>query len=48
MEKLFGTFGIRRIVNEVLTPDFALKLAYSFGTYVIKKPLLWGRCPKTQ
>ncbi len=43
MEKLFGTFGIRRIVNEVFTPDFALKLAYSFGTYVNREPVVVGR-----
>ena len=43
MEKLFGTFGIRRIVNEVLTPDFALKLAYSFGTYVNQETVVVGR-----
>jgi len=43
MEKLFGTFGIRRIVNEVFTPDFALKLAYSFGTYVNRETVVVGR-----
>ena len=43
MEKLFGTFGIRRIVNEVLTPDFALKLAYSFGTYINREIVVVGR-----
>lgn len=31
MKKLFGTFGVRRVVNEVLTPEFAAKLAAAYG-----------------
>lgn len=32
MKKLFGTFGVRRLANEVLTPEFASKLAASYGS----------------
>jgi phosphomannomutase / phosphoglucomutase len=33
-KRLFGTFGVRRIANEVLTPEFASKLAAAYGTLV--------------
>lgn len=33
-KRLFGTFGVRRRANEVLTPEFASKLAASYGTLV--------------
>ncbi|AEH24387.1 phosphoglucosamine mutase [Pyrococcus yayanosii] len=32
MGKLFGTFGVRGIANEDITPEFALKLGMAFGT----------------
>jgi phosphomannomutase/phosphoglucomutase len=31
-KRLFGTFGVRRRANEVLTPEFASKLAAAYGT----------------
>ncbi|MDR0912353.1 MAG: phosphoglucosamine mutase [Methanobrevibacter sp.] len=31
-KRLFGTFGVRRVANEVLTPEFASRLAVSYGT----------------
>lgn len=31
---LFGTFGVRRVANEVLTPEFASKLAAAYGSEV--------------
>ncbi len=33
-KRLFGTFGVRRRANEVLTPEFASKLAAAYGTLV--------------
>ncbi|MDR1721431.1 MAG: phosphoglucosamine mutase [Methanobrevibacter sp.] len=33
-KRLFGTFGIRRVANEVLTPEFASLLAASYGSVV--------------
>lgn len=33
-KRLFGTFGVRRKANEVLTPEFASKLAAAYGTLV--------------
>ncbi|AMQ19411.1 phosphoglucosamine mutase [Thermococcus peptonophilus] len=32
MGKLFGTFGVRGIANEEITPEFALKIGMAFGT----------------
>ncbi|WP_209477202.1 phosphoglucosamine mutase [Thermococcus stetteri] len=32
MGKLFGTFGVRGIANEKITPEFALKIGMAFGT----------------
>ncbi len=36
MGKLFGTFGVRGIANEKITPEFALKMGMAFGT-VLKR-----------
>jgi len=33
-KKLFGTTGIRGVTNDLLTPEFASKIAASFGTYI--------------
>ena len=33
-KRLFGTFGIRRVANEVLNPEFASRLAAAYGTIV--------------
>jgi len=33
-KRLFGTFGIRRTANDVLTPEFASRLAASYGSIV--------------
>ncbi|MBP3791163.1 MAG: phosphoglucosamine mutase [Methanobrevibacter sp.] len=33
-KRLFGTFGVRRTANDVLTPEFATRLAASYGTVV--------------
>lgn len=32
MSKIFGTFGVRGIANEKITPEFALKMGLAFGT----------------
>ncbi|ASJ10115.1 phosphoglucosamine mutase [Thermococcus sp. P6] len=44
MGRLFGTFGVRGIVNEKITPEFALKLGMAFGTMLRRegreKPLV--------
>lgn len=34
MKRLFGTFGVRRLANIELTPEFASKIAASYGTLV--------------
>lgn len=34
MKQLFGTFGVRRIANTVLTPEFASEIAAAYGTKV--------------
>ncbi|KZX14429.1 phosphoglucosamine mutase [Methanobrevibacter curvatus] len=41
-KRLFGTFGVRRIANEVLTPEFASRLAASYGTIVKGKIAIGG------
>ena len=46
MKRLFGTFGVRRIANEVLTPEFASKLASAYGT-VVKGRVAVGGDPST-
>ncbi len=33
-KRLFGTFGVRRVANEEITPEFASRLAASYGTLV--------------
>ncbi|ASI98163.1 phosphoglucosamine mutase [Thermococcus celer] len=44
MGRLFGTFGVRGIANEKITPEFALKLGMAFGTLLKRegreKPLV--------
>lgn len=44
MGKLFGTFGVRGIANEKITPEFALKIGMAFGTLLKRegkeKPLV--------
>jgi phosphomannomutase/phosphoglucomutase len=42
MKRLFGTFGVRRIANEILTPEFASKLAAAYGTLVKGKVAVGG------
>ena len=33
-KRLFGTFGVRRVANEVMDPEFASRLAACYGTIV--------------
>lgn len=33
-KRLFGTFGVRRVANEEMTPEFAARLAASYGTLI--------------
>ncbi|AFL94675.1 putative phospho-sugar mutase [Thermococcus cleftensis] len=44
MGRLFGTFGVRGIANEKITPEFALKMGMAFGTMLRregrKRPLV--------
>ncbi|KAF5076443.1 phosphoglucosamine mutase [Methanobacterium aggregans] len=42
MKRLFGTFGVRRIANHELTPEFASKLAAAYGTLVKGKVAVGG------
>lgn len=42
MKRLFGTFGVRRLANEVLTPEFASKLAAAYGSIVDGKIAVGG------
>jgi phosphomannomutase/phosphoglucomutase len=46
MKKLFGTFGVRRIANKELTPEFASKLASAYGT-LVKGRVAVGGDPRT-
>lgn len=41
-KRLFGTFGVRRRANEVLTPEFASKLAAAYGTVIKGKVAVGG------
>lgn len=41
-KRLFGTFGVRRTANDVLTPEFASKLAASYGTIIQGKIAIGG------
>jgi phosphomannomutase / phosphoglucomutase len=34
MKRLFGTFGVRRVANQELTPEFASKLSAAYGCLV--------------
>jgi phosphomannomutase/phosphoglucomutase len=45
-KRLFGTFGVRRRANEVLTPEFASKLAAAYGT-LVKGQVAVGGDPRT-
>jgi phosphomannomutase/phosphoglucomutase len=40
--RLFGTNGIRGVVNEELTPEFATKIAQSIGTFFKQGKILLG------
>ncbi|MBC7101077.1 MAG: phosphoglucosamine mutase [Methanobacteriales archaeon] len=42
MKKLFGTFGVRRIANKQLTPEFASKLSAAFGSLIGGKVAVGG------
>ena len=33
-KRLFGTFGVRRTANDVLTPEFAARLAACYGSQI--------------
>jgi phosphomannomutase / phosphoglucomutase len=46
-KKLFGTNGIRGIVNKELTPDLAVKVGLAIGTFFGKKNLLVGHDART-
>ncbi len=46
MGKLFGTFGIRRIANEVFTPEMVNRLILSFGTFIEGDTVVVGRDPR--
>ncbi len=45
--KLFGTNGIRGIVNKELTPEMAVKIGTAIGTFFGKKNLLVGHDART-
>jgi phosphomannomutase/phosphoglucomutase len=45
--KLFGTNGIRGVVNKELTPEMAIKVSSSIGTFFEKKNLLVGHDART-
>jgi len=42
MKKLFGTFGVRKLANTELTPEFASKIAASYGSLVKGKVAVGG------
>ena len=46
MKRLFGTFGVRRIANQELTPEFASKLAAAYGS-LVKGTVAVGGDPRT-
>ncbi len=46
IKRLFGTFGVRRIANQELTPEFASKLAAAYGT-LVKGTIAVGGDPRT-
>lgn len=41
-KRLFGTFGVRRTANDVLTPEFASRLAASYGSIIQGKVAIGG------
>ena len=45
-KRLFGTFGVRRTANDVLTPEFASRLAACYGS-LIKGTVAVGGDPRT-
>src|SRR3990170_8659350 len=45
--KLFGTNGIRGVVNKELTPEMAIKVGSSIGTFFKRKNLLLGHDART-
>ena len=45
--KLFGTNGIRGVVNKELTPEMAIKVGSAIGTFFGKKNLLLGHDART-
>jgi phosphomannomutase/phosphoglucomutase len=45
--KLFGTNGIRGVVNKGLTPEMAIKVGSAIGTFFRKKNLLVGHDART-
>jgi len=45
--KLFGTNGIRGVVNKELTPEMAMKVGSSIGTFFGRKNLLVGHDART-
>jgi phosphomannomutase / phosphoglucomutase len=47
LQKLFGTNGIRGIVNKELTPEIAIKAGSSIGTFFKRKNLLVGYDART-
>lgn len=42
MKQIFGTFGVRRVANEVMEPEFASKIAAAYGTLVQGKVAIGG------
>jgi len=46
-EKLFGTNGVRGLVNVDLTPDVAVKIGLAIGTFFDRKNLLLGHDART-
>ena len=47
MEKLFGSNGIRGVVNKELTPEMAVRVGSAIGTFFGKKNLLVGHDART-
>jgi phosphomannomutase/phosphoglucomutase len=47
LRKLFGTNGIRGVVNKELTPEIAINVGSSIGTFFGKKNLLVGHDART-
>jgi len=41
-KRLFGTFGVRRTANDILTPEFASRLAASYGNIIKGKIAIGG------